>query len=78
MGRDAAEITPKFVPTESLRPRDNSGGSDMDELEYSQEWDDGGKVTGPKAYLSAGGGMKRGKSDEPKMEKKIGGRDKED
>ena len=78
MGRDAAEITPKFVPTENLRGRDNSGGSDMAELEYTQEWDDGGKVTGPKAHLSAGAGKKRGGSDEEPEQKTIGGRDKRD
>jgi len=61
MARDAAEISPKFVPTDALRPRDNSGGSDMPSLEHSTEWDEGGRVIGPKGYLSAGGG--KGKKD---------------
>lgn len=64
MARDAAEITPKFVPLEALRARDNSGGIDDKGLDYTQDWDDGGRVTGPKAHLSAsGGGGKRGKRD---------------
>lgn len=27
--KDAAEIKPKFVPTDALLPRDNSGGPDF-------------------------------------------------
>lgn len=62
MARDAAEITPKFVPLDALRPRDNSGGLGFDP--YNAEWDDGGRVTGPKSYLSAsGGGKGRKRSD---------------
>lgn len=61
MARDAAEITPKFVPDDSLRTRDNSGGIDMESLNHSVGWDEGGRVIGPKAYLSAGGGGGKGK-----------------
>jgi hypothetical protein len=53
---DAATIKPKFVPDDSLLPRDNSGGIDKSSLEYTQKWDDGGRVTGPKSHLSAGKG----------------------
>lgn len=69
---DAAEIKPKFVPTESLLPRDNSGGIDDDGLEYTAQFGDGGKTTGKKSYLSAGGGSNRSKSDEQPMQKKGG------
>jgi hypothetical protein len=57
MARDAAEISPKFVPTEALLPRDNSGGRGFDP--YTAEFDDGGRVTGAKAHLSAGGKSKK-------------------
>lgn len=57
MARDAAEISPKFVPVDALLPRDNSGGLGFDP--YTAEFDDGGRVTGPKAYLSAGGKAKK-------------------
>lgn len=70
MGRDAADISPKFVPTDSLMGRDNSGG--IDYTPRTAEWDDGGKVVGPKAYLSAnGGGGSAGGNERPK-EKVIG------
>lgn len=61
MARDAAEISPKFVPNDALRPRDNSGGRDMKSLEHSTDWDEGGQIVGSKSYLSAGGG--KGKKD---------------
>lgn len=51
---DAATIKPKLVPDTELLPRDNSGGRGFDP--YTAEWDDGGRVTGPKAHLSAKGG----------------------
>jgi len=52
---DAATIKPKFVPDEALKPRDDSGGISFEP--YTQQWDDGGYVTGgAKAHLSASGG----------------------
>lgn len=51
---DAATIKPKLVPLDNLMPRDNSGGPGFDP--YTAEWDDGGRVTGPKSHLSAGKG----------------------
>lgn len=55
-GRDAAYIKPKFVPDEALHGRDDSGGIDFDD-NYTQQFGDGGKVTGgAKSYLSASGG----------------------
>lgn len=54
MSKDAADIAPKFVPTDALHPRDNSGGIDYDP--HTAEWGDGGRVTGAKSYLSAGSG----------------------
>lgn len=56
MARDATEIKPKFIPEDELMPRDNSGGPGFDP--YSAKFGDGGRVTGPKAALSAGGGGK--------------------
>lgn len=53
-GSDAAYIKPKFVPDAALLPRDDSGGYEWDPR--TAEWDDGGKVTGDKSYLSARGG----------------------
>ena len=53
MPNDAVDIKPKFVPKKELMPRDNSGGSDMPSLNKSDDFGDGGKVTGPKAALSA-------------------------
>lgn len=55
MARDAAEISPKMIPDDELLPRDNSGGIDFENL-YTAQWDDGGRVTGPKSHLSAEGG----------------------
>lgn len=75
MGRDAAEISPKFVPDDQLLARDNSGGIDFDP--YTQKWDDGGRVTGAKSYLSASGGNSKGGDERPK-EKRLGGKDKDD
>jgi hypothetical protein len=65
MAKDAAEITPKLIPDEDLLPRDNSGGIDGKEFRYTQEFDDGGRVTGPKDHLSATTGSKKrsGKDD---------------
>lgn len=53
-GSDAAYIKPKFVPDMELLPRDDSGGPEWDP--YSEEFGDGGFVTGDKAHLSAKGG----------------------
>lgn len=53
MAKDAAEIAPKFVPDDKLLPRDNSGGPD-EEFHYTEQFGDGGKVTGgDKGHLSA-------------------------
>ena len=50
-GNDAAYMTPKLIPDEELRARDNSGGIDF--RPYTAEWDDGGYITGgPKPHLS--------------------------
>lgn len=50
-GNDAAYMTPKLIPDEELRARDNSGGIDF--RPYTAEWDDGGRITGgPKPHLS--------------------------
>lgn len=55
-GRDAAYIKPKFVPDEALHGRDDSGGYDWSD-NYTEQFGDGGKVTGgAKSYLSASGG----------------------
>lgn len=70
MGRDAADITPKFVPTESLMGRDNSGG--IDYTPRTADWDDGGEPVGPKGYLSASGGGKSAGKDERPKEKVMG------
>lgn len=70
MARDAAEISPKFVPDESLLPRDNSGG--IDYTPRTAKWDDGGEIIGSKAYLSANGGGKSLGDDERPKEKTIG------
>ena len=56
--KDAAGITPKLVPDYELLPRDDSGGPEWDP--YTQQFGDGGYVTGDKAHLSASGG-----SDDP-------------
>jgi len=53
-GRDAAYIKPKFVPDAELHGRDDGGGPDWDN--YTQQFGDGGRVTGAKAHLSASGG----------------------
>jgi len=52
-GRDAADARPSFIPDYELLPRDDSGGPEWEP--YTQEWGDGGYVTGPKAHLSPGG-----------------------
>lgn len=76
MGRDAADISPKFVPDESLLTRDNSGG--IDYTPRTAKWDDGGNIVGPKSYLSAGGGGKSAGGDERPKEKRIGRNSKDD
>jgi hypothetical protein len=53
-GRDAADTRPFLIPDFELLPRDDSGGPEW--TPYTQEWGDGGYVTGPKAHLSPGGG----------------------
>lgn len=50
-GHDAAYIEPKFVEDDELLPRDNSGGPGF--TPYTAQFGDGGRVTGPKASLSA-------------------------
>lgn len=58
MAKDAAEIKPKFVPTDHLLPRDNSGGPDY--KPHTADFGDGGLVKGgAKPYLSASGGGKK-------------------
>ena len=54
---DAATIKPKFVPDEALHGRDDSGGYDWDK-NYTEQFGDGGRVTGDKAWLSVSGGSK--------------------
>lgn len=53
-GRDAAEVRPFLIPDYELLPRDDSGGPEWQP--YTQEFGDGGYVTGPKAHLMASGG----------------------
>ena len=53
-GSDAAYIEPKLIPDFELLARDDSGGPEW--APYTQEWGDGGYVTGEKAHLSAHGG----------------------
>ena len=53
-GNDAAYIEPKLIPDYELLPRDDSGGPEWDP--YTQQFGDGGYVTGEKAHLSARGG----------------------
>lgn len=55
-GKDAASITPKFVPPEELLPRDNSGGIDYESR--TAVFGDGYDKAGEKASLSASGGNK--------------------
>jgi hypothetical protein len=52
-GRDAAETKPFLIPDYELLPRDDSGGPEW--MPYTQEWGDGGYVTGPKDHLTPGG-----------------------
>lgn len=56
MGKDAADMDPRFVPDDALLPRDNSGGPGFDP--YNGTFGDGGRVTGAKSYLSVPGGTK--------------------
>lgn len=70
-GRDAAYIEPRLIPDYELLPRDDSGGPEW--APYTQEWGDGGYVTGEKAHLSAHGGRDDDIEDdevssEPRME----------
>jgi hypothetical protein len=53
-GRDAATMRPRLIPDYELLPRDDSGGPEFQP--YTQEWGDGGYVTGEKAHLSVHGG----------------------
>jgi hypothetical protein len=72
-GDDAAYIKPKLIPDEELLPRDDSGGPEWDP--YTQEFGDGGEITGAKAHLSAKGGSddKQGKGDEIDEYQRRGG-----
>ena len=54
-GYDASYIKPRLMPDAELLPRDDSGGPEW--MPYTQQWGDGGYVTGEKAHLSARGGM---------------------
>ena len=54
-GMDAALIKPRLIPNQQLLPRDDSGGPDFQP--YTQQFGDGGYVTGgDKQHLSARGG----------------------
>ena len=53
-GNDAASMKPRLIPDYELLPRDDSGGPEWDP--YTQEFGDGGYVTGDKAHLSVSGG----------------------
>jgi hypothetical protein len=54
MGKDAADMEPRFVPPEYLMPRDTSGGIGFDS--YNGTFGDGGRVTKPKPYFNVPGG----------------------
>lgn len=63
MARDAADMRPRLMPDDALLPRDDSGGPEF--TPYTQEFGDGGRVTGTKAHLSVSGGSSdRKKGDE--------------
>ena len=47
-GGDAAEMRPKLIPNFELLPRDDSGGPEWQP--YTQQWGDGGYVTGEKLW----------------------------
>lgn len=53
MGDDAAYIKPRLIPDYQLMARDDSGGMEWDA--YTQEFGDGGFVTGQKKHLSVSG-----------------------
>jgi hypothetical protein len=61
-GSDAAYIKPKLIDDADLLPRDDGGGPGFEN--YTQEFGDGGKVTGPKAHLSTSGGGEDADSDD--------------
>ena len=50
-GEDASYIKPKLIPDYELLARDDSGGPEWDP--YTQEFGDGGYVTGEKSHLMA-------------------------
>ena len=52
-GRDAAEARPFLIPDYELLPRDDSGGPEWQP--YTQEFGDGGYVTGMKSHLTPRG-----------------------
>jgi len=62
-GRDAAVTRPFLIPDYELLPRDDSGGPEW--MPYTQEFGDGGYVTGPKAHLSPDGYKMKGSGDTP-------------
>lgn len=64
-GGDAATMKPRLIPDDELHGRDDSGGLYFDA--YTQQFDDGGYVTGGnKPHLSVGsGGMKKDPTDSP-------------
>ena len=53
-GGDAATMRPRFIPDYELLGRDDSGGPQWQP--YTQQFGDGGYVTGQKAHLSVRGG----------------------
>lgn len=57
MGKDAADMEPKFVPDDKLLPRDDSGGPGYDP--HTGQFGDGGMVKGDgKPHLGPGKGKK--------------------
>lgn len=64
-GEDAAYIEPKLIPDYELLPRDDSGGPEWDA--YTQQFGDGGYVTGDKAHLAA----RDGGPDDPETEDEV-------
>lgn len=73
MGKDAAEIKPKFVPDYELLGRDDSGGPEFEP--HTAEFGDGGNVTGPKGHLSATGGSEAPKRGNEESNKARSGKD---
>lgn len=64
-GVDAADTRPFLIPDYELLPRDDSGGPEW--MPYTQEWGDGGYVTGPKAHLTPQGYKVGNRGDTPEV-----------